>query len=170
MFFNIWCSTLLPCLLSQLVRNSVIQGFTFTLDRRHPLRPRQILITRLIVAASSSQQDAAITDDQLFLTFREAEIAGLRFMQQGSYTQAISTFTQALKLPGSKMDVVRSKLTPGPSPVGGAILGGTEGKVVYTLDEFEYQAVYYNLACAYSQLNQGEEVCLVFRNWICMYY
>ena len=108
-----------------------------------------------------SSQDNVDTEGQ-FATFREAEVAGLRFMQVGSYTQAISVFLQALKLPGSRVDVIRSKLTPGPSPVGGAILGGTEGKVVYTLDEFEYQAAYYNLACAYAQSNQVDEVCLSF--------
>ena len=33
-------------------------------------------------------------------------------------------------------------------------MGGFESKNTLTLDEFELQAAYYNMACAYSQLNQ----------------
>jgi hypothetical protein len=44
----------------------------------------------------------------------------------------------------------------GPSPVGGAT-GGTESKTVLSLDEFEVQAAYYNMACATAQLNQSDE-------------
>jgi hypothetical protein len=121
--------------------------------------------TRRLLSSITSQD----TEENKFSTFREAEMAGLKCMQEESYSTAILIFNQALKLPGSKVDVIRSKLTPGPSPVGGAILGGTEGKLVYTLDEFEYQAAYYNMACAYSQLQQADEVSstMVVCNNIC---
>lgn len=61
-----------------------------------------------------------------------------------------------MNLPGSKLDVIRTKLVSGPSPVGGAT-GGTESKSVQSLDEFEIQAAYYNMACAHAQLNQPME-------------
>lgn len=88
--------------------------------------------------------------------FREAEIIGLRLMQEGRYADALEAFNKALKLPGSKLDVIRTKNVSGPSPVGGAT-GGTEGKEVWSLDEFELQAAYYNMACACSKLGEIEE-------------
>ena len=71
-------------------------------------------------------------------TFREAEVIGLRFMQEGRHEDALKAFKMAMKLPGSRPDVVRTKMLSGPSPVGGA-QGGTEGKIVMNLDEFEAQ-------------------------------
>lgn len=61
-----------------------------------------------------------------------------------------------MKLPGSRTDVIRTKSLSGPSPVGGS-MGGYESKNTITLDEFELQAVHYNMACAYAQLNEIEE-------------
>ena len=89
-------------------------------------------------------------------TFREAELIGLRFMQEGQYEEAIKLFNQGMKLPGSRKDVVRKQSVSGPSPVGGAA-GGREGGVVMSLDEFEYQAAHYNIACAYSKLGKCAE-------------
>lgn len=65
-------------------------------------------------------------------------------------------FQSAMKLPGSKSDIVRTKSLSGPSPVGGAF-GGTESKNSSTLDEFELQAANYNMACAHAQLDQAAE-------------
>lgn len=62
-----------------------------------------------------------------------------------------------MKLPGSKLDVIRTPNVSGPSPVGGA-KGGTEAREVRTLDEFELQAAYYNMACAHAKLGRVEEV------------
>ena len=62
-----------------------------------------------------------------------------------------------MKLPGSRPDVMRTKLLSGPSPVGGAF-GGLESSRVMTLDEFELQAAHYNMACAYAQLGNAVEV------------
>lgn len=56
-----------------------------------------------------------------------------------------------MKLPGSRPDVIRSRSSFGPSPVGGSY-GGTDSQNVKTLDNFELQAVYYNMACANSRL------------------
>ena len=55
--------------------------------------------------------------------------------------------------------MIRTKNVSGPSPVGGST-GGTEGKEVWSLDEFEYQAAYYNMACACSKLGDVTEVCI----------
>lgn len=96
-------------------------------------------------------------------TFREAEILGLRLMQGGRYEEALSTFTKGLKLPGSKLDIIRTKNVSGPSPVGGSA-GGTEGKEVWSLDEFEYQAAYYNMACACAKLGAIPEAVENLRN------
>lgn len=96
-------------------------------------------------------------------TFREAEILGLRLMQDGRYEEALSTFTKGLKLPGSKLDIIRTKNVSGPSPVGGSA-GGTEGKEVWSLDEFEYQAAYYNMACACAKLGAIAEAVDNLRN------
>lgn len=63
-----------------------------------------------------------------------------------------------MQLPGSRPDILRTANVSGPSPVGGS-KGGTEGRSVQTLDEFEYQAAHYNMACAYASLgNIGESV------------
>ena len=63
-----------------------------------------------------------------------------------------------MTLPGSRSDFLRTPNVPGASPVGGS-KGGTEGRAVQTLDEFEYQAAHYNMACAYASLgNVGETV------------
>lgn len=66
-------------------------------------------------------------------------------------------FQKGLKLPGSRPDVVRTKLWSGPSPVGGSA-GGTESQNVMTLDEFELQAAHYNMACAHAKLKNVNEV------------
>ena len=88
-------------------------------------------------------------------TFRDAELQGLKLMQQKRHIEALEIFQKGLKLPGSKMDVVRTQSISGPSPVGGAS-GGKSSQVVQTLDEFEFQAAYYNIACAYSCLGEEE--------------
>lgn len=88
--------------------------------------------------------------------FREAEILGLKLMQEGRYSDALAAFNKGLKLPGSRLDVIRTKNVSGPSPVGGA-QGGTEGKEVWSLDEFEFQAAYYNMACACAKLGEIDE-------------
>lgn len=89
-------------------------------------------------------------------SFREAEILGLRLMQENLHMDALKVFELGLTLPGSKMDIIRTKNISGPSPVGGSA-GGTEGKVLKTLDEFEKQAAYYNMACACANLGKVEE-------------
>lgn len=67
-------------------------------------------------------------------------------------------FQKGLNLPGSRTDIIRTKTLSGPSPVGGST-GGTEGRVVQTLDEFELQAAHYNIACAYACLDKVDEAC-----------
>ena len=62
-----------------------------------------------------------------------------------------------MKLPGSRKDIIRTQKLSGPSPVGGAA-GGTEGRTVMSLDEFEIQAAHYNIACAYARLGKVTEV------------
>ena len=62
-------------------------------------------------------------------------------------------FQMGLTLPGSRTDIIRTKSLSGPSPVGGST-GGYESKFTVSLDEFELQAVQYNMACAYAQLNE----------------
>lgn len=79
-------------------------------------------------------------------TFREAEVLGLRLMQEGKYEDALKVFEGGMKLPGSKSDLIRTQ-TLSISPVGGSA-GGRTGKSVQLLDEFERQAAYYNIACA----------------------
>lgn len=78
------------------------------------------------------------------------------------HAEALEVFEKALKLPGSKVDIVRTKNVPGPSPVGGSS-GGTEGKEVRTVDEFEKQAAYYNMACACANLENIEEAVVFLR-------
>lgn len=89
-------------------------------------------------------------------TFREAEILGLRLMQEGNFEQALLAFQMGMKLPGSRPDVVRTKALAGPSPVGGSF-GGTESQKVLTLDDFELQAAHYNMACAHARLGNLDE-------------
>jgi len=84
-------------------------------------------------------------------TFREAEVLGLRLMQEGRFDEALVAFQKGMKLPGSRPDVIRSRSGTGPSPVGGSY-GGTDSQKVLTMDDFELQAVYYNMACANSRL------------------
>ena len=63
-----------------------------------------------------------------------------------------------MTLPGSRSDILRKANISGPSPVGGSS-GGTTDQFIQTLDEFEYQAAHYNLACTYSRLGDvGESV------------
>jgi len=82
----------------------------------------------------------------------------LRLMQDGRHEEALKAFKQAMNLPGTRSDILRTANVPGPSPVGGS-KGGTEGRRVKTLDEFEYQAAHYNMACAHAALgNVGESV------------
>jgi len=88
-------------------------------------------------------------------SFREAEILGLRLMQQGQHKDALEVFQEGLKLPGSRTDILRTK-TLNTSPVGGST-GGSEARTVQTLDEFESQAAHYNIACAYAQLGKSNE-------------
>lgn len=67
-----------------------------------------------------------------------------------------SAFKKGLTLPGSRQDVIRTKLLSGPSPVGGST-GGMESQNVLTLDEFEIQAAQYNMACAHAQLGNLDD-------------
>jgi hypothetical protein len=129
-------------------------------------------------------------------SFREAEVLGLRLMQEGKYEDALNgafyficifsgfvsfpplqifiscmqhsftAFKNGMKLPGSRPDVVRTKLLSGPSPVGGAF-GGLESNRIMSLDEFELQAAHYNMACAHAQLGNAEEV--RFAMFTCIY-
>eukprot|EP00527_Entomoneis_sp_CCMP2396_P008699 CAMPEP_0198137658 /NCGR_PEP_ID=MMETSP1443-20131203/1133_1 /TAXON_ID=186043 /ORGANISM="Entomoneis sp., Strain CCMP2396" /LENGTH=189 /DNA_ID=CAMNT_0043799165 /DNA_START=189 /DNA_END=758 /DNA_ORIENTATION=+ len=84
-------------------------------------------------------------------SFREAEVLGLKLMQEGNFEDAVAAFKNGLQLPGSRFDVVRTKSLSGPSPVGGS-MGGFDSKNTQTVDEFEQQAAYYNMACAQAQL------------------
>ncbi|GKY95722.1 hypothetical protein MPSEU_000533000 [Mayamaea pseudoterrestris] len=108
-------------------------------------------------AASSTQLRLSEAEESANpQTFREAEILGLKLMQNGNYQGAIKVFKNGLRLPGAKYDVVRSKRLQGPSPVGGSF-GGTESQSIQSLDEFELQAAHYNMACAHAQLGQVED-------------
>lgn len=62
-----------------------------------------------------------------------------------------------MKLEGLRVDIVRTKNIQGMSPVGGSH-GGTEGKTVCYLDEFEKQAGHYHMVCAHAQLGNGKRV------------
>lgn len=73
-------------------------------------------------------------------------------------TTTHKAFQKAMTLPGSRTDILRTSNISGPSPVGGST-GGSEGRLVQTLDEFEYQAAHYNMACAHATLNNlGEAI------------
>lgn len=104
---------------------------------------------------SSPDSDAAAST-KAPTTFREAEVLGLRLMQERKHEEALRVFKDALKLPGSRPDVIRTKSWSGPSPVGGAF-GGLESKNVMSLDEFEQQAAHYNIACASACLGKVKE-------------
>jgi len=96
-------------------------------------------------------------------TFREAEVLGLRLMQEGSFEDALVAFQKGMKLPGSRPDVVRTRSSSGPSPVGGSY-GGTDSQKIMALDDFELQAVYYNMACAQSRLGNISEAIVNLEN------
>mmetsp|Transcript_28914 Transcript_28914/g.42866 ORF Transcript_28914/g.42866 Transcript_28914/m.42866 type:complete len:227 (-) Transcript_28914:265-945(-) len=129
---------------------------------------RSCLASTANVAAPPSA--AAADDDMSALppaTFREAEVLGLRLMQEGRHEDALKVFKDGMKLPGSKSDVVRTQSLPGPSPVGGSA-GGREGKIVMSLDEFEMQAAHYNIACAYACTgNVAESVANLQKSFEC---
>lgn len=110
-----------------------------------------------MLASSSENSDSNIDSlDSGCQTFRDAEEQGLRLMQQGRHLEALECFQQGLRLPGSRTDIVRSQTQAGPSPVGGSS-GGKTSQVLQTLDEFEFQAAYYNIGCAYSCLGQIDD-------------
>lgn len=121
----------------------------------NPPPPRSIGIrprSPPLAADASAAADDTPSSPQ---SFREAEILGLRLMQQGQHDDALVVFQEALKLPGSRTDILRSK-TLNTSPVGGST-GGSTGQSVQTLDEFEAQAAHYNIACAYANLGKSKE-------------
>jgi len=105
------------------------------------------------VATSMMMTNEDIPDPS---TFREAEVLGLRLMQEGSFDDALVAFQKGMKLPGSRPDVLRTRSSSGPSPVGGSF-GGTDSQKIMALDDFELQAVYYNMACAHSRLGNIAE-------------
>lgn len=121
-------------------------------------RQRTAVFQSALLSSKTPQDDISNFLDPQPLNFREAEVLGLRFMQEGRHEEALKVFQQGLNLPGSRTDIIRTKTLSGPSPVGGST-GGTEGKVVQTLDEFELQAAHYNIACAYACLNKVDEAC-----------
>lgn len=111
------------------------------------------------VTTSAASSAIYMTDerqqDQQPTTFRQAEVLGLKLMQERKYEQALQVFEKGMKLPGSKNDVIR-KSVANQSPVGGS-MGGFESKSSSTLDEFELQAAHYNMACAYAQLSNVDQ-------------
>lgn len=116
----------------------------------------------LTAAAASVSAEGGMSSDKQPprpTTFREGEVIGLRLMQDGLYEEALGAFKKAMVLPGSRPDILRTANVSGPSPVGGS-KGGTEGRKVQTLDEFEYQAAHYNMACAYAKLGNVPEAVL----------
>jgi len=113
------------------------------------------LCVRLAADATSGSMSGEESASIAPQTFREAEILGLRLMQQGQHSDALEVFQAGLKLPGSRTDILRTK-TLSTSPVGGST-GGSDGRTVQTLDEFESQAAHYNIACAYAQLGKTNE-------------
>lgn len=139
-------------------RASAFTTNAFRLDRRSSAlsspRERKAIVT--CVSSSAGDNNDGDKRPQQPSTFREAEILGLRLMQESMYQEALDVFEKALTLPGTKVDVIRTRNVPGPSPVGGSA-GGTEGKEVRTLDEFEKQAAFYNMACACANLGKIEE-------------
>lgn len=100
-----------------------------------------------------------------FLLFFKKYLEFIPFLLQTIYKPYIYidihvciVFQNGLKLPGSRTDIIRTKNISGPSPVGGSA-GGTEGRQVQTLDEFEMQAAHYNIACAYARMDKTKEAC-----------
>lgn len=109
-------------------------------------------------SAETAVTSMSMTNDDIPdpTSFREAEVLGLRLMQEGSFEDALVAFQKGMKLPGSRPDVIRSRSASGPSPVGGSF-GGTDSQKIMALDDFELQAVYYNMACANSRLGNISE-------------
>lgn len=120
-----------------------------------PRSKKASLTFRSAESASTTMQMSA-QDSPDPTTFREAEILGLRLMQEGNFEQALVAFQMGMKLPGSRPDVLRTKALSGPSPVGGAF-GGTESQKVLSLDDFELQAAHYNMACAHARLGNLDD-------------
>jgi hypothetical protein len=111
------------------------------------IRPRAIRI-KPGVAVLAFISHAALISDQLFLPLIDKSHPILFVID--------AAFQKGMKLPGSRPDVIRSRSSSGPSPVGGSY-GGTDSQKVMTLDDFEFQAVYYNMACANSRLGKVSE-------------
>jgi len=122
-----------------------VEAYTIPRVSRTPLATYRLAES---VANSMSMPSEDIPDPT---NFREAEVLGLRMMQEGRFEEALVAFEKGMKLPGSRPDVIRSRSTSGPSPVGGSF-GGTDSQKVMALDDFEFQAVYYNMACAHARL------------------
>eukprot|EP00526_Cylindrotheca_closterium_P022499 CAMPEP_0113643144 /NCGR_PEP_ID=MMETSP0017_2-20120614/22678_1 /TAXON_ID=2856 /ORGANISM="Cylindrotheca closterium" /LENGTH=186 /DNA_ID=CAMNT_0000554629 /DNA_START=282 /DNA_END=842 /DNA_ORIENTATION=+ /assembly_acc=CAM_ASM_000147 len=118
------------------------------------LKPSNTGATIFRSAASAMQMSTEQFPDPT--TFREAEILGLRLMQEGNFEEALLAFQMGMKLPGSRPDVRRTKALSGPSPVGGAF-GGTESQKILALDDFELQAAHYNMACAHARLGNIDD-------------
>lgn len=136
-----------------LVALSPCQGYTVRYPSRSPPIPSQNI--RSAETTSTSMMMSA-EDTQDPTTFREAEVLGLRLMQEGNFKEALVAFQKGMKLPGSRPDILRTKALSGPSPVGGAF-GGTESQNVMTLDDFELQAAHYNMACAHARLGNIDD-------------
>mmetsp|Transcript_35702 Transcript_35702/g.73002 ORF Transcript_35702/g.73002 Transcript_35702/m.73002 type:complete len:215 (+) Transcript_35702:101-745(+) len=147
-------------------------AFTSTSTQRRRILPQQQqqpicnnngpIVTRLQSSSASSSSSKPEQSKAQALpppsTFREAEVAGLRLMQDGRHEEALKAFQKAMSLPGSRPDILRTANVPGPSPVGGS-KGGTQDRFVQNLDEFEFQAAHYNVACAHACLgNVGDAV------------
>lgn len=126
-------------------------AFASLASRYQPSKARQMTADSFAAGAG----EAAVPEPVL-TTFREAEVLGLRLMQEGNYQEALNVFQKGMRLPGSNKDVLRTKSLAGPSPVGGS-MGGYESQNVYPLDEFELQAAHYNIACAHAQLGNLDE-------------
>lgn len=123
-------------------------------QQQHQHQLSQYIETNTALFSSPDEESEALAPT----TFREAEIMGLRLMQEDQHEEALKVFQNGLKLPGSRKDIIRTKTLSGPSPVGGSS-GGTEGRLVETLDEFESQAAYYNIACAFARLDKVSDSC-----------
>jgi hypothetical protein len=121
-------------------------------------------------------------------TFREAEILGLRLMQEGSFEEAlvgkweiwgwvdlqkvvdISRQLAALFCLSKIQAFQKGMKLPGSRPdvlrtkslsgpsPVGGAFGGTESQNIMTLDDFELQAAHYNMACAHARLGNLNEV------------
>jgi len=120
--------------------------------------PKRASITSTFRSAASASTSMQMSTEQFPdpTTFREAEILGLRLMQEGNFDEALVAFQMGMKLPGSRADLRRTKSLQGPSPVGGSF-GGTESQYVLLLDDFELQAAHYNMACAHARLGNIDD-------------